>query len=88
MLHQALSVFREFRDRRMEGKALLNLAELDAARGDIPAALGRGREAIAVLEDTQDQWLLDRARRFSVQTAGKAGDVARITGSVPKVGPA
>ena len=76
MLHQAVSVFREFRDRRMEGKALLNLAELDAARGDIPAALDRGREAIAVLEDSQDEWLLEQARRFTVETSGKAGDAA------------
>jgi hypothetical protein len=67
---------REFRDSRMEGKAMLNLAELDAVRGDIPAALDRGREAIAVLEDTQDEWLLERARLFSIETSGKATDVS------------
>jgi class 3 adenylate cyclase/tetratricopeptide (TPR) repeat protein len=64
MLQQGLAVFREFGDRRKEGGALLNLAELDAARGAQASALERGHQAIAILEGTQDQWLLDGARRF------------------------
>jgi hypothetical protein len=75
MLDQGLCVFREFRDRRKEGGALLNLAELDAARGDKSSALELGHQSIAILEDTQDKWLLDRARRFVAQTLQQGGDL-------------
>ncbi len=64
MLLQGLSVFREFRDRRKEGGALLNLAQLDAVRGAMASALDLGLRSVAVLEQTQDQWLLDRSRQF------------------------
>ena len=64
MLDQSLAVFREFRDRRNEGATMLNLARLDAARGNPASALDRGCQAVAMLEESQDEWLLSRAREF------------------------
>ncbi len=45
-----------------EGVTLLNLAKLNAARGDRAAALDLGTGAVAIFEQTEDSWLLERAR--------------------------
>ncbi len=73
MLDQSLAVFREFRDRRKEGGALLNLARLDAARGNPASALDIGRQAVALLEESQDNWLFNRARDFVSELTRQAG---------------
>jgi len=62
MLDQSLAVFREFHDRRKEGGTLLNLARLRAAQGDLASSLDLGRQALGILEDTEDAWSINQAR--------------------------
>ena len=73
MLDQSLAVFREFRDRRNEGATMLNLARLDVAEGNPASALDRGRQAVTMLEESQDEWLLSRAREFVLELTQQAG---------------
>ena len=70
MLRLALAVFQEFGDRRKEGGAVLNLARLAAARDEQAAAVDLGRQAVAMLEETEDQWLLGKARAFVTDQLG------------------
>jgi len=72
MLRLSLAVFQEFGDRRKEGGAVLNLARLAAARGEQEAALDLGRQAVAMLEQTEDRWLLGQARAFVAARSGTA----------------
>jgi tetratricopeptide (TPR) repeat protein/class 3 adenylate cyclase len=64
MLGQSLAAFRQCGDRRKQGVTLLNLAKLNAARGDRAAALDLGTQAVAIFEQTEDSWLLERAREL------------------------
>ena len=64
MLEQGLAVFREFHDRRKEGSSLLNLARLRAAQGELASALDLGRQAVDILDNTEDGWSLHQARDF------------------------
>ena len=63
MLEQSLAVFRQCGDRRKQGATLLNLAKLELRRGETAAAaLELGTQAVAIFEQTEDSWLLERAR--------------------------
>jgi tetratricopeptide (TPR) repeat protein/class 3 adenylate cyclase len=59
---QSRAIYREFKDRHGEGVTLNNLALLKERQEDIPAALEFVREAIAVLETTEAQAELQKAR--------------------------
>jgi tetratricopeptide (TPR) repeat protein len=58
----SLKINRQFGDRVMEGKTLENLALLRKAQADLPAALALEREALKVLETTQDEAAKRNAR--------------------------
>jgi tetratricopeptide (TPR) repeat protein len=58
----SLKIRREFGDRVGEGKTLGNLALLREAQGDIAGALTFARQAVAVLERTEDKAELEKAR--------------------------
>jgi tetratricopeptide (TPR) repeat protein len=64
MFQQSLLAFRELRDRRKEGGSLLNLARLRALQGNPHSARELAREAVGLLEQTEDAWLLRNARQF------------------------
>jgi DNA-binding XRE family transcriptional regulator len=57
-----LEILREVGDRVGEGATLKNFAELGAAQGDFAEALALGRQAVAVLEKTEDEQTLAEAR--------------------------
>jgi tetratricopeptide (TPR) repeat protein/class 3 adenylate cyclase len=59
---QSLAIKREFRDRTGEGQLLFNLALIKASQGDGQGTLAFMREAVAVLETTDDESTLQRAR--------------------------
>jgi len=61
---QSLVISREIGDRVGEGEILANFAELRAAQGDLAGALELGRQAITVLETTEDTRTLAEAREL------------------------
>lgn len=61
---QSLVICRELGDRHGAGQILGNLALLRAAQGDIAGAMEFGRQAIAVLETTEDKAALEKARQI------------------------
>ena len=61
---QSLFMFRKTGDHVYEGKILENLALLREAQGEIAGALEFGRQAVAVLETTEDKAALEEARQL------------------------
>ena len=61
---QSLEINREVGDRVSEGRTLKNLALLREVRGDITEALEIGRQAVVVLETTEDKMELEKARQL------------------------
>jgi tetratricopeptide (TPR) repeat protein len=61
---QSLAICREFGDRVGEGQTLNNLGLLREAREDIAGALDFARQAVSVLEKTEDKAELEKARRL------------------------
>ena len=59
---QSSTIWREFKDRLREGTTLNNLALVREAQGDIAGALEFGRQAIAVLEKTEDKAALAKVQ--------------------------
>jgi tetratricopeptide (TPR) repeat protein len=59
---QCLAISREYGDRVGEGQTLNNLALLREAQGDISGAMEFGRQAVAVLETTEDKAELEKVR--------------------------
>jgi hypothetical protein len=57
---------------------LLNLAQLDAARGNSVSALDLRNQAVAMLEESQDNGLLSRARDFVSGLSRQAGESQNI----------
>jgi len=62
--HQSLKLFRKIGDRVGEGRILENLAVLQGAQGNIAGALKLGRQAVEVLETTEDKAELEKARQL------------------------
>ncbi|MBT7806879.1 tetratricopeptide repeat protein [Candidatus Poribacteria bacterium] len=58
---QSLAILRELGDRHGEGQTLYNLALLREAQGDVSAALEVVRDALSVLETTEDTMSRDKA---------------------------
>jgi class 3 adenylate cyclase/tetratricopeptide (TPR) repeat protein len=75
MLEQSLAVFRQCGDRRKQGTTLLNLAKLEAARGQHAAAVDLGNQAVSIFEQTEDSWLLARARELLTQLNGDEAEL-------------
>jgi predicted ATPase/Tfp pilus assembly protein PilF len=68
---QSLAIWRQLGDRVGEGKTLGNLALLRKAQGDVPAALTLEREALKVLEMTQDEAAKQKARDLIAKWEGQ-----------------
>jgi tetratricopeptide (TPR) repeat protein len=67
---QSLEIFREVGDRISEGTTLKDLAELREAQGDIVGALEFVRQAVAVLEATEDAQTLGEVRELVAKWEG------------------
>ena len=70
---QSLAIYREFVDYHGEGQALVNLALLRANQGDMAGALTLAREALQVLEATEDETAKERVRKLVTDWEQQAG---------------
>ncbi len=73
-------MYREFGDRPHEGWALGNLALLREAQGDFAGALEFARQAVAVLETTEDTRTLAEARGLVAKWEEQVGSEQRQMG--------
>jgi tetratricopeptide (TPR) repeat protein len=64
---QDLAICREYGDRMGEGQTLENIALLYSAQGDTEKALEWERQALAVLQTTQDARAVEKARGLIAQ---------------------
>jgi len=71
---ESLAVRRELGDRAAEGETLLKMAALREAQGDLAAALDLARQAVDLLETTENVAALAEARRLLAEWLNRVED--------------